>query len=85
MNGSPMELQIDTGAEVMVITEKVWRSIWGHHQLSRPLSGPASYELKTLGKFGSEMSAGQNKIVFNDVYVVKGLHRCLLGRPTISY
>ena len=50
----------------------------------RTLSGPASYELTMLGKFGAEMSASQNKIAINDVYVVKGVHRCPLGHPAIE-
>ena len=86
MNGTPMELQIDTGAEVTVITEKAWRSMGAPPVTSsdRTLRGPASHELTTLGKFGAEMSARQNKVVIEDVYVVKGLHRCLLGRPAIE-
>ena len=86
MNGTPMELQIDTGAEVTVITEKAWRSMGAPPVTSsdRTLRGPASHELTSLGKFGAEMSARQNKGVIEDVYVVKGLHRCLLGRPAIE-
>ena len=39
MNGSPMELQINTGAEVTVITEKVWRSMGAPPIISSP-QGP---------------------------------------------
>ena len=86
INGTPMELQIDTGAEVTVIAQKSWRSMEAPPVTSsdRTLRGPASHELTTLGKFGAEMSARQNKVVIEDVYVVKDLHRCLLGRPAIE-
>ena len=86
MNGTPMELQIDTRAEVTVITENVWRNMGAPLITSsdRTLNGPASHELTMLRKFGEEMLASQNKIAIDDVYVVKGLHRCLLGQPAIE-
>ena len=85
MSGTPMELQIDTGAEVMVITEKAWRSMGAPPVTSsdRTLRGPASHELTALGKFEAEMSARRKKVV-EDIYIVKCLHRCLLGRLAIE-
>ena len=64
MNGTPMEFQIDTGAEVMVITEKFWKNMKAPPITSSDstLRSPASNELTTLGEFGAEMSAGQSKI-----------------------
>ena len=78
--------KIDTGVEVTAITEKVWRRMGAPPITSSDctLIGTASYELTMVGKYEAEMSAGQNMIAIDDVYVLKGLHRCLLGQPAIE-
>ena len=83
--GTPTDLHIDTGAEVTVITEQVWKKV-GKPALSAPgrtLRGPDNYELPTAGKFSASFQRGSS-MVNEEVYVVKGLHQSLLGRPAIE-
>ena len=81
----PVTLHIDTGAEVTVISEKVWGSV-GRPELTRSdrtLRGPDSRIIPTLGKFLGTFKRGQRRAV-GEVYVVKTLTNSLLGRPTIQ-
>ena len=51
INETPMELHIDTGAEVTVISEEAWRKL-GQPALSAPgrtLRGPDTHKLPTTG------------------------------------
>jgi hypothetical protein len=53
LQGNPATLHIDTGAEVTVVSEKLWRSV-GRPELTpsdRTLRGPDSRPIPTLGKF----------------------------------
>ena len=86
LQGTPVILHIDTGAEVTVITEQTWRSI-GQPQLNpsdRTLRGPDSHIIPTLGKFvGTFNLRTRTHQVESEVYVAQGLSKSLLGRPTI--
>ena len=84
LQGKPTTLHIDTGAEVTVISEKLWRSI-GRPELMAPdrtLRGPDSHVLPTLGKFLGTFQRGERQAEA-DIYVVQRLTNSLLGRPTI--
>ena len=81
-DGTPTKLHNDTGAEVTVISEQVWREV-DQPALSAPgrtLRGPDNHELPTVGKFSASFKRG----VTAEVYIVKGLHKPLLGRPAIE-
>ena len=85
LEGTPITLHIDTGAEVTVITERAWRSI-GQPELSpsdRTLRGPDSHVISTLGTFTGTFSLGAQQVE-EEIYVARGLSKSLLGRPTIS-
>ena len=85
MNETPMKLHIDTGADVTVISEQAWRKL-GQPALSPPsrtLRGAGTQELSTTGRFTAMLSIDSHAAE-EQVYVVKGLHKCLLGRPAID-
>ena len=84
LQGKPVTLHLDTGAEVTVIPEKMWREV-GQPQLTasdRTLRGPDSRAIPTLGKFLGTFTHN-SRSVETEVYVVKRLAKPLLGRPTI--
>jgi hypothetical protein len=71
INGTPTDLHIDTGAEVTVITEQVWKKV-GKPALRAPgrtLRGPDNHELPTAGKFSASFQRGSS-MVNEEVYVV---------------
>lgn len=85
LQGNPVRLQIDTGAEVTVVSEKVWKAV-GRPQLSpsdRTLHGPDSHRIPTLGMFRGTF-AYHSRHAVGEVYVAKKLTKSLLGRPTIE-
>ena len=85
VNGTLLELLIDTGAEVTVMSELEWAKA-GKPALSQPdrtLRGPSARKLSTIGKFNAELST-DNRTATDEVYVVRGLHKSLLGRPAIE-
>ena len=85
VNGTQIELNIDTGAEVTVISEEAWRKV-GQPALSPPdrtLRGPDTHKLPTTGQFTARLSKDEHKVE-EEIYVVKGLHKPLLGRPAID-
>ena len=84
LQGTPVTLHIDTGAEVTVISQKTWGSV-GRPELSstdRTLRGPDSRAIPTLGKFLGTFTHGTRQAE-GDVYVVKKLTKSLLRRPAI--
>lgn len=85
LDGKPVTLQIDTGADVTVISEMTWKAVGGP-ELSAPdrtLRGPDSSIIATLGKFRGTFARGTRQAV-GEVYVAKKLTKSLLGRPTIQ-
>ena len=85
LNVRVIEFQIDTGAEVTVISEHAWR------QISCPplsatqcrLRGPDTHTLSVNGIFTGKHRNGENEAE-EEIYVVKRLHTPLLGRPAID-
>ena len=85
LDGKQVTLQIDTGADVTVISEMTWKAVGGP-ELSAPdrtLRGPDSSIIATLGKFCGTFARGTRQAV-GEVYVAKKLTKSLLGRPTIQ-
>jgi len=80
-----VEFNIDTGAEVTVISEAVWRDIGQPSLLpsDRTLRGPDTHVLPAQGKFTGKLRTGTQEAE-EEIYVVKGLNKPLLGRPAIT-
>ena len=85
LNGKPTKFEIDTGAEVSAISQRAHREI-GSPKLSLPertLRGPSNDELSVKGQFTATLGNG-NREVEQELFVVKDLHKHLLGRPAIE-
>ena len=85
LNGSPVIFHIDTGAEVTVISEQLHRKL-NNASLSpatRTLKGPGGKALSVKGQFEAQLQIKSKKRK-EDVYVVTGLHKPLLGQPAIK-
>ncbi len=85
VNGNPVKFCIDTGAEVTVISEQI------HEKAGRPppspsnrtLRGPDTHILPVTGRFTATLKKG-NLVAQEEVYVIEGLSKPLLGRPAIE-
>lgn len=85
LEGKPVVMHIDTGAEVTVISQQMWRSV-GRPELlpiDRTLRGPDQRVIPTIGKFTGTFTVGVQQSE-EDIYVAKGLSKSLLGQPSIS-
>ena len=85
LNDMSTVFDIDTGAEVSVISEERHRKI-GSPSLSPPgktLRGPSNYALPVTGYFTGVLKHGCVETQ-QEIYVVRNLHRHLLGRPAID-
>ena len=85
LEGKPVNLHIDTGTEVTVITELMWQDI-AQPTLSlsdRTLRGPDSRILPVKGKF-TGIPRNHTQEVEEEIYVVAELAKPLLGRPAIK-
>ena len=80
-----IRFKIDCGADVTVISEDMYLKI-GKLPLeksSKRLLGPGNVPLKVMGSFTAKLETNACSAV-ERIYVVKGLDRCLLGRPAIT-
>ena len=85
IRGTTIQFKVDTGADVSVIPENLYKklSVGQLKKSDKALFGPGSEKLCVLGKFESELESNE-KFVVQDIYVVRGLHQALLGRPAIK-
>ena len=86
MNNCTAEFSIDTGADVTVIPEQLYKETFSSRSLqatSRTLCGPGHYTLPVTGKFMAKLRNGSHESD-ETIYVVKNLRRPLLGRPAIE-
>lgn len=85
LDSYPVTFHIDTGAEVTVISDQVFKQLHGKTLVAadRTLRGPSQEALPTEGKFWAELQV-DSRVTRQDVYVVAGLHQPLLGRPAIE-
>ena len=85
LNNIPVELKIDTGADVSVIPESMLANLKGVtlSPTSKALYGPGNHALKVLGKFTAELRLDKNTIK-EEIFVVSWLKNPLLGRPVIK-
>ena len=85
LNNTPTEFDIDTGAEVSLISEEQYKKI-GSPTLSQPnktLKGPSNYPLPTTGCFSGILIHGHREVQ-EEIFVVQNLRHNLLGRPAIQ-
>ena len=85
MEGRPVNLHIDTGAEVTVITESTWKAIGQPALLpvGQTLRGPDFHTLSTKGRFTGTLKFRERELK-KVIYAVKGLTKPLLGCPAIE-
>uniref|UniRef100_A0A1X7U2M8 CCHC-type domain-containing protein n=1 Tax=Amphimedon queenslandica TaxID=400682 RepID=A0A1X7U2M8_AMPQE len=85
VNGSNIEFCIDTGAEVTAVSERIHRLIGSPalQPLDKELKGPNDKRLDSPGLFEGHLQKG-DYLVKQAIYVVRNLHRPLLGRPAIE-
>ena len=87
--GTPVTVKVDTGADVTAISEEDFSSIRPKPQLDisrHVLRGPDGKPLHVLGAFNAPMSIDSrfDRSSRHSVYVIRGLHTSLLGRPAIQ-
>ena len=85
LNGTPTDFEIDTGAEVSVISRESHEKIGTLplYQSTKTLRGPSNYALLVTGYFTAQLKHG-NQEVQQEMFVVSNLRRNLLGRPAIE-
>ena len=85
LNERTLTFKIDTGADVTVISQSDYNAE-KDGPLSPPskqLTGPSHEALDVCGQFTAQLQRNTMQTM-QDVYVVKGLHKPLLGRPAIE-
>jgi len=85
LNTQLVEFHIDTGADVTVITEKLYKKLQSPQlqKCAKSLVGPSKEVLNVQGQFKGTLAHGNNSAE-QDIYVVKGLRKPLIGRPAIT-
>ena len=85
VNGIFIRFQIDTGAEVTVLSERDFKRLGGVTLLSsqRTLRGPNQNLLPVKGQFCGKIRVGK-RATEQTIYIVEGLHKSLLGQPAIQ-
>ena len=84
LNTKPVLFKIDTGADVSVIPETVFKQLQGVtlNPADRRLIGPGQNQLEVLGQFTAKLKH-QNSVAEEQIYVVRQLQKSLLGQPGI--
>ena len=77
--------KIDTGAEVMAISEKLYKRLRSStlQKPSKILKGPGQHPLQVVGQFQEVLHHGQNSSL-QKIFVIKDLKSNLLGLPAIT-
>ena len=85
LNNRDLEFKVDTGADVTVLSEENYQPgrDGALETTTRKLSGPVGNELKVLGKISGYIKCGGEHTI-QDIYVVRGLTRPLLGKPALE-
>jgi len=84
LNIQPIEFHIDTGADVTVITEKLYKKLKSPQlqKCTKSLVGPSKEVLSVQGQFLGTLTHSDN-CAEQDIYDVKDLRKPLIGRPAI--
>ena len=82
--GVPVNCKIDTGADVTVVPEHVFKKTGCKRmETNARLSGPSQQKLKVCGMFETKITY-KDMTTMQKVYIVPDLKRPLLGRPAIE-
>ena len=85
INGTLVNILVDTGACINVVDEKTFRKLKIKSKLGKPDAKIYAYgskkDLPVLGKFQTTIES-KDKIVTAEIHVIKGDHGCLLGYAT---
>ena len=85
VNNQKMEFRIDTGADVTVIPDRCFRNTDVLKKTDKKLIGPGGSKLDVVGVFRATVeNKSQTKKTEQDLYVIKGLKKPLLGKPAIE-
>ena len=82
INDNPVNLKIDTGADVSVIPAKLFSELKNYVTLkhtNKVLLGPCNYRLNCIGQFDGKLKSCDSSID-DEIFVINGLERPLLGR-----
>ena len=86
VNGSPVCLKLDTGADVSIISDEIYKSLQPLPKLlesEKNLYGAVHTKLNIRGYFKANVEHG-GKMSEQEVFVVNGARYALLGRPAIE-
>ena len=85
LNGISFDFKIDTGADVTVIPETIFKQIKSIvlQPCMRSLSGPCQNNLTVCGQFRGTLKHGPHEVE-QDIFVIQHLHKPLLGLPAIQ-
>ena len=81
----PINFKIDTGADVNVLPENIARNVFGTRlkKSIRCLKGPNQKPLEVCGQIKCKLEKGSQSVK-EELYVIKGLRKPLVGLPTIK-
>ena len=83
VNGQNMEFRIDTGADVSVIPDRCFKNKDVLKNTDKKLFGPGGTKLEVVGVFRATIENSEKKSE-QDLFVVRGLKKPLLGKPAIE-
>ena len=85
VNGSPVEFKIDTGADVSVLPEAIFKELRDVtlQQTSKSLIGPNKQSLNVCGQFEA-VCTYEGQTIREELFVVKDLQTALIGCPAIE-
>ena len=83
VNQKKMEFRIDTGADVSVIPDRCFKDTKVLKKTDKKLYGPGGAKLEIVGVFTASLEKN-NSHTEQDLYVIKGLKKPLLGKPAIE-
>ena len=85
VDGKKVRFRIDTGADVTVVPDSYFKTTEKLQKTDKKLYGPGGSKIEVLGVHKASMETKkQNSKTVQDLYVVRGLKKPLLGRPAIQ-
>ena len=85
VDGKNVRFRIDTGADVTVVPDSYFKTTDKLQKTDKKLYGPGGSKIEVVGVHKASMETKkQNSKTMQDLYVVRGLKKPLLGRPAIQ-